>query len=198
MDVPIFFCERTGVERYWWGFRCEDGHDTLQEATSRKWPEPDAPPITCHCGKPAEHRSITTKTEMRRVDTGELFEDRFKLPTGAVWEEWDCYGDDDKPHNWNQSKRPDGHRYRINRPNKQDGRVLAVKLPNGREWVIDSRCNNCGLPDDDKHWCWCRHGRPEDGTLHVDKNGRTCSAGAGSIQAGDYHGFLHGGKLTSC
>jgi len=48
------------------------------------------------------------------------------------------------------------------------------------------------------HRCWVRHGRPEDGTLHVDKNGVTCAAGAGSIVAGNFHGFLHGGFLTSC
>ncbi len=30
----------------------------------------------------------------------------------------------------------------------------------------------------------------------VDKNGLTCAAGAGSIQAGDYHGFLRDGEFT--
>ena len=68
------------------------------------------------------------------------------------------------------------------------------KLPNGREWDIDSRCSNCTLPDDRIHRCWVRHGEPPN--IHVDKNGHTCSAGAGSILAGDYHGFLHNGELT--
>jgi hypothetical protein len=41
-----------------------------------------------------------------------------------------------------------------------------------------------------------RHGRPEDGTLHVDKNGVTCASGGGSIMMADFHGFLHNGNIT--
>lgn len=78
-----------------------------------------------------------------------------------------------------------------------DGRFLIAVCPNGHEWMIDYRASNCTMPDDDEHRCWVRHGRPEDGTLHVDKNGLTCAAGAGSIIAGDYHGFLHDGKFTA-
>ena len=52
------------------------------------------------------------------------------------------------------------------------------------------------MPGDDVHRCWVRHGRPEDGTLHVDKNGQTCAAGAGSIQTHNWHGFLHNGVLS--
>lgn len=69
-----------------------------------------------------------------------------------------------------------------------DSRYLCVVCPNGRTWEIDSRCSNCALPDDNEHRCWIRHGEPPN--LIVDKNGKTCAAGAGSIQAGDYHGFL--------
>ncbi len=76
-----------------------------------------------------------------------------------------------------------------------DGRSLTVETPGGT-WHIDSRASNCTLPNDNEHKCWVRHGRPEDGTLHVDKNGLTCSAGAGSIMCGSYHGFLHHGQLT--
>lgn len=78
-----------------------------------------------------------------------------------------------------------------------DGRSLYVQTPGGL-WGIDERARNCTMPEDHEHRCWVRHGSPEDGTIHVDKNGNTCAAGAGSIQCGDYHGFLHNGKLTSC
>jgi len=64
------------------------------------------------------------------------------------------------------------------------------------EWPLDHRASNCTRPDDKVHRCWVRHGRPEDGTLHVDKNGDTCAAGAGSIiMHGGWHGFLHHGEL---
>jgi hypothetical protein len=76
-----------------------------------------------------------------------------------------------------------------------DGRSLVVRLPNGRDWHIDERASNCTLPKDDVHRCWPRHGEPPE--IHVDKNGHTCAAGAGSIQAGDYHGFLHHGVLSA-
>lgn len=75
-----------------------------------------------------------------------------------------------------------------------DGRVLAVITPGGT-WIIDSRASNCTMPDDNRHSCWVRHGEPPNVT--VDKNGVTCQAGAGSIQSGDYHGFLRGGVLTT-
>lgn len=78
------------------------------------------------------------------------------------------------------------------------GAHLSVVLPNGRDWNIDSRASNCGLPNDRTHRCWCRHGEPEKGVIHVDKNGLTCNAGAGSIQIDNYHGFLHNNKFTGC
>ncbi len=73
---------------------------------------------------------------------------------------------------------------------------LIVTLPNGFAWDIDSRASNCTMLEDRLHRCWVRHGEPPN--VHVDKNGHTCQAGAGSISAGDYHGFLHNGELTSC
>lgn len=75
-----------------------------------------------------------------------------------------------------------------------DGLHLHAVLPNGRQWDIDSRANNCGSPQDGQHRCWIRHGEPP--AVHVDKAGLTCTAGAGSIAAGDYHGFLHHGTFT--
>lgn len=76
-----------------------------------------------------------------------------------------------------------------------DGLALSVKCPNGREWHIDGPCSNCTMKDDRVHKCWCRHGTPPN--ITVDKNCNTCAAGAGSIQAGDYHGFLRNGEFTS-
>jgi hypothetical protein len=73
---------------------------------------------------------------------------------------------------------------------------LTVKLPNGRSWNIDSEATNCTRKGVKSHRCWIRHGTPPD--ITVDKNGDTCAAGAGSIQAGDYHGFLRNGHLEVC
>ena len=71
---------------------------------------------------------------------------------------------------------------------------LLVVCPSGQSWDIDSRASNCTMPDDRTHRCWVRHGEPPN--LTVDKAGKTCAAGAGSIIAGSYHGFLRNGELT--
>lgn len=76
-----------------------------------------------------------------------------------------------------------------------DGIGLIVQTPGG-SWHVDGRASNCTKPDDKVHRCWCRHGDPRTGNVHVDKNGNTCAAGAGSIAIGSYHGFLHNGELT--
>lgn len=76
------------------------------------------------------------------------------------------------------------------------GPCLIAVLPNGDHWNIDSRASNCDMPNDRLHRCWCRHG--EVPNIHVDKNGHTCNAGAGSIMSGNYHGFLHNGEFTDC
>jgi hypothetical protein len=70
---------------------------------------------------------------------------------------------------------------------------LIVLTPGG-EWNIDSRAGNCKLPDDRLHRCWVRHGTPPN--ITVDTIGQTCGAGAGSIMAGRYHGFLRNGVLV--
>lgn len=70
---------------------------------------------------------------------------------------------------------------------------LWVQTPGG-SWCIDSRASNCGSPYDYEHRCWVRHGIPPQ--ITVDKIGATCSAGAGSIKCGDYHGFMQNGRLT--
>lgn len=82
-----------------------------------------------------------------------------------------------------------------------DGRCMVAVLPGGHEWMIDGPASNCTLPDDDLHRCWIRHGTPP--LLTVNKAGgpdasaiRTCAAGAGSVQAGSYHGFLVNGEFV--
>lgn len=106
----------------------------------------------------------------RDVDANELTTLRDAAP-GAMWDAWWL-------HDISGGMAPP----------TADGLRLMVKLPNGREWFIDGRASNCTLPNDDVHHCWIRHGTPPD--LVVDKNGVTCSAGAGSIAAPGYHGFL--------
>ncbi len=71
------------------------------------------------------------------------------------------------------------------------GKHLHGVCPNGEDWDIESRASNCTQPDERTHRCWVTHGSAEDGTLHVDKAGHTCAAGAGSIQVTGWHGFLH-------
>lgn len=71
-----------------------------------------------------------------------------------------------------------------------DGIHTYGLLPNGHTWDINSRASNCTLKDDRTHRCWVATGSVFDGTLDVGKNGNTCDAGAGSIQAGSWHGFL--------
>lgn len=71
---------------------------------------------------------------------------------------------------------------------------LHTVLPTGEPWDVDSRASNCTMKDDGEHRCWVRHGDPSKGELvHVDKNGLTCAAGAGSIATSQWHGFLHHG-----
>lgn len=213
-DVPIIWVEPTGVRRCHRGHWCDGCKTYTQtEAPLSEWDEdfPDPrPEIACRgCGQPARMNSRGIDNEMRRPDTGELFRSMADLPIGAVWEARP-YGKLDRLHNWLSNvddqgrpfpEPPDGEGKRcrlIERLNKQDGRVLICRLPDRTDWVIDSRANNCTLPLDDKHWCWVRTGRPEDGTLHISKGGRTCSAGAGSIATPGYHGFLRHGRLVSC
>lgn len=98
----------------------------------------------------------------------------------------------------------------------QDGLYIICKTPGG-DWHIDTRagncnmaCKNCGVAqnlhdssgcglfeDSAAHRCWVRHGIPPN--ITVDKNGVSCSAGAGSINfEGKFHGFLRDGVLFDC
>ncbi len=137
-------------------------------------------PSACACGyifRRADQAQVRQVRIYVRKDTGEETTLRDALP-GAMYDATWC-------HAYPQWCGP-------------DGRSLIVRCPNGRDWHIDSRASNCTLPNDNTHRCWCRHGIPPD--LTVDKNPKpgssTCSAGAGSIQAGDWHGYLRAGYLV--
>jgi hypothetical protein len=144
-------------------------------------------PISCACGyefADDDQWQLFTRHIYRRPDTGEEMT-LHDAPVGACWNAF-----------WMAE-------FRAARPRPcfgigDDGRSLVVKLPGNHDWMIDERASNCTMPDDHTHKCWVRIGRPEDGTLHVDKNGHTCAAGAGSIMVPGYHGFLHHGHLTDC
>ena len=146
-------------------------------------------PIKCFMLTPVGEDPETGHTLYRREDTREVY--RWlnpaprETPVGAMW--W-CpwlgeYGRADSKSRPGQA--------RCYQPT--DGKYLAVRTPGGT-WIIDSRCSNCTMPNDNVHHCWVRHGEPPDVT--VDKNGITCAAGAGSIQCNDWHGFLVDGYLT--
>lgn len=86
-----------------------------------------------------------------------------------------------------------------------NGQHLIVVLPSvyaGKPrvydgWSPDSRASNCTLPSDRLHRCWVRHGdvTKDPSSLHVDKAGRTCAAGAGSIQLTGWHGYVDRGAV---
>jgi len=153
-------------------------------------------PACCPCGyqfAPGDEWQEWQEALYRRADNGELATIR-DAPDGAMWDAW-----------W----MPEPYR-------GADGRCLVVKCPGGAEWMIDGRASNCPMPglvsqaaaehgegspehqavqaQDLAHKCWIRHGEPP--AITVDKDGVTCSAGGGSIQAGAYHGFLRGGVFT--
>lgn len=79
-----------------------------------------------------------------------------------------------------------------------DGKSLSVVCPDGKEWWIDGRANNCEMKEDNVHRCWTREGEPPAITVgKFTSNGQTtCGAGGGSIATKTYHGFLQGGKFT--
>ncbi|MCU1384989.1 MAG: hypothetical protein JWL71_3686 [Acidobacteria bacterium] len=134
-------------------------------------------PAQCACGyafTEAVERQVNRDRLYRGAPDGQLYS-LSNAPVGAMWDAWWMTG----------------------RSNGADGICLVVKTPGG-DWMVDERASNCTLPNDDVHKCWVRHGDPRTGNVHVDKNGVTCAAGAGSIQQGAYHGFLHNGELTAC
>lgn len=183
--------------RHVWREEAEGGrHRTRRELVSREDPRW---PATCEaCGEPFQpddEWQVNARELHRPVrgghDFGEALYTIQDAPVGAMW---------------------DAHWMRdwFTGP---DGISLFVKTPGG-DWHVDGEASNCtrtqwGPKEIDgvrhekvwlgrTHYCWVRHGdprRPE--TLHADKNGDTCAAGAGSILIGQYHGFLHHGHLTT-
>lgn len=144
-------------------------------------------PTHCACGyafAEGDHWQEWQELIYQRADTGDRYTLRNRqagdvdglpsAPPGAMWDAWWM------PPSWAGP----------------DGIHLMVRLPNGRDWHVDSKASNCPRPDE-PHQCWVRHGDPRHDRVTVDKNGYTCSAGAGSIQAADYHGFLRDGVLTA-
>lgn len=133
-------------------------------------------PTKCdHCGMVAPPNAVKQIFRKRLYDTpsGEL------EPGCLFWADWyDCKERGKCHWGWTNC----------------DGLHLMAVCPNGHEWDIDGRASNCTLPDDTTHRCWVRTGTPP--IITVGKGGITCSAGAGSIMAGDYHGFLQDGYFT--
>jgi hypothetical protein len=190
------------------GFTCEDGYHSALVFTGESEAvfddidgrriladrsSPDAHvvdrrwPTQCRCGYTfTEDDAWQDWQELlyRRTDTGEIVslrEDRpdtvgapATAPAGASWDAWWMGG------SWRGT----------------DGIALMVRCPNGRDWHVDGEASNCTRPGQ-PHECWVRHGDPRECKVTVDKQGDTCAAGAGSIVAGDYHGFLQDGVLTA-
>lgn len=154
------------------------------QASGDLWPHEDERwPTHCACGyefTEADAYQLNHQTLYRRSDTGELTTIR-EAPVGAMW-----YAD------WFLEHLPEGPAFYRG----PDGHCLVVKTPGG-EWMVDARCSNCTLPGDTEHKCWVRRGEVPYVTVSKE-GGPTCSAGAGSIQCGRYHGFLRNGRLEEC
>jgi hypothetical protein len=152
------------------------------------WPRDDQRwPVACAaCGRhftETDEGLVDYDRLYQRSDNGELVALR-NAPPGSCWDAiWYRDRDFDQTPGCASMIGP-------------DGRTLVLRCPDGHDWVIDSRASNCDRKNDNTHWCWVRHGRPEDGTLYVDKAGHTCGAGAGSIQTPSWHGFCDMGFLT--
>ena len=88
------------------------------------------------------------------------------------------------------------------------GANTFVILPNRRSFDCDMRASNCTMLDDRHHRCWVKHGSAAGRDLHLDKDGLTCQAGAGSILSygveamydrpalPGWHGYLHHFQLV--
>lgn len=150
---------------------------------------PDQPMIFCECGCGVRIKNPLTPNY-------QVFREPLYATPDRSWigipSPGDAYYSDF--YDWS-----DGHTTRCHAGwTNCDGKHLIVVTPDGHHWDTNGRASNCTLLLDATHRCWVRHGDPRDGTLHVDKNGETCAAGAGSIQTKEWHGFLHNGQLVQC
>lgn len=149
-----------------------EGAGDLTPEQNERWP------TRCECGYTfvdTDERQIFSESLYIRSDTGETVT-LADAPAGAMWFAAWMRG--------------------FFRPQIGDS-PLIVKTPGG-DWMVDAQASNCTMADDhnqERHHCWVAHGTPPE--ITVDKNGVTCAAGAGSIQAGTYHGFLRGGYLEA-
>ena len=153
----------------------EHGGKTVEEVYGRFENDPRWPSVCATCNVAFPDEAIHQVFAQDRYDTpsGNL------EPGCMYWAGW--YHFNHSCPWWDNCNDPRGH--------------LMVVLPNGIEWDIDSRARNCTLPDDRTHRCWSKSGEPP--RITAGKDGPTCTAGQGSIQAGDYHGFLRDGVLTN-
>jgi len=113
---------------------------------------------------------------MRNLETKEVASSP-DLPVGALYVMHD-------PENWYGKG--------------SDGLTIGCRCLGGHTWIIDGRASNCTMMNDKEHRCWVRHGTVGE-RLTVDKNGKTCGAGAGSFFMGrnnEWHGFLIDGVLV--
>jgi len=168
-NAQIHLKDSEKIEDWEFGGNTEDYSDD-------KWP------IKCdHCGAsvPIDANRQINRKRLYNTNSGK------PEPGDMYWQAWnhELLDSGNKMHcPWSNCNDPRGH--------------LIVILPDGQEWDTDSRAINCTMPEDKIHRCWVKHGEPPN--IHVDKNGNTCQAGAGSILTSKYHGFLHNGELTSC
>jgi hypothetical protein len=135
---------------------------------------------------PPRRRSWDTVNDVRRIDTGEIVAEdvwhliHCRVPGAMFYLNMSEAAADER--------QPGSHLF-------VSGLQLHVVLPDLTPWNIDGRARNCTKPADFDHRCWIPHGEPP--MITVDKNGRTCEAGAGSIDSGTWHGFLRNGELVA-
>lgn len=157
----------------------------------------DSPPLwgdrCARCGEPVPPDQFLNEQHVGGRPIYQVFpKRRYDTPSGELepgclwWAGWYHGREDGDGHRlscwiWDDCADPRGH--------------LMGMTPNGREWDIDGRAQNCGSPDDRRHRCWVRSGEPP--AVDVGKSGGpTCSAGAGSIAVPGWHGFLRAGVWT--
>lgn len=160
------------------------------EFADREWPDKCAA-----CGGPAEHRSVWTDDVMVRADGGPGEFSKRTPPVGMMWDAFwlpDRYTKVDEGPGW-VNVGPDGLALCVAVPyQSKDGSWRTM------EWMPEQRASNCTLKQDGEHHCWVRSGDARKNQCHVDKNGRTCAAGAGSIVMPGWHSFVHGNLVKGC